>query len=66
VPPSLALAGVWLDVRPVHGKGLPVLHRSSSLTCHRHYPGGSAGCVHRSLPQPWQPSPRLWSGRPPH
>ena len=29
VPPSLALAGVWLDVRPVHGKGLPVLPRSS-------------------------------------
>jgi hypothetical protein len=29
LPPSLSLAGVWLDVRPVHGKGLPVLHRSS-------------------------------------
>jgi hypothetical protein len=29
VPPSLSLAGVWLDVRPVRDKGLPVLHRSS-------------------------------------
>jgi hypothetical protein len=29
LPPSLSLAGVWLYVRPVHGKRLPVLHRSS-------------------------------------
>ena len=29
VPPSLSLAGVWLNVRPVRGTGLPVLHRSS-------------------------------------
>jgi hypothetical protein len=29
VPPSLALAGVWLDVRLVRDIGLPVLHRSS-------------------------------------
>ena len=27
--PSLSLAGVWLDVRPVRNRGLPVLHRSS-------------------------------------
>jgi len=26
-------------------------------TCHRHYPGTATGCSHRSLPQPFQPSP---------
>src|SRR5579863_4567315 len=51
---------------PSTAKGFPCCIDLPALTCHRHYPGGPAGCVRRSLPQPWQPSPRLRSGRPPH
>ena len=28
-------------------------------TCRRHYPGGAGRCLHRSLPDPWQPSPSI-------
>jgi hypothetical protein len=34
--------------------GSPVLPWFSLCTCRRHYPGGIAGCMCRSLPQRWQ------------
>lgn len=34
----------------------PVLSRA----CRHHYPGGTVGCVSRSLPQPQRPSSLLW------
>ena len=37
-----------------------------SCTCHRHYPSTATGCIHRSLPQPCQPSPHGLTGRPVH
>jgi hypothetical protein len=58
--PSLALAGVWLNVRPVRDTGLPVLHRSScaDMPSPLSRRTGRGAFVAR-LPQPWQPSPRF-------
>jgi hypothetical protein len=55
--PGLSLAGVRL-VLEKPPLGLPVFHASPVSACRRHYPGGTAECVHRSLPQRLWPSPR--------
>ena len=56
--PGLPLAGG--PVGPCHATGrasrvapAPLFH-----ACRRHYPGGTGRCVCRSLPGPWQPSPK--------
>ncbi len=46
------------------GPLLPVLRALPLCTCCHHYPGAAAGCLLRSLPQPYQPSPKWRSGRP--
>ena len=63
--PGLSLTGVRLVI-PNHAKGLPVLRALPLCTCCRHYPGAATGCLPRSLPQPYQPSPKWQSGRPAH
>src|SRR5262249_30905926 len=55
--PGLSLAGFRLAVTRRHRWGLPVFRVSPVSTCRRHYPGGTAGCLHRSLPQQHWPSP---------
>ena len=63
--PGLSLTGVRLVI-PHHAEGLPVLRALPLCTCCRYYPGAATGCMLRSLPQPYQPSPKWRSGRPAH
>jgi hypothetical protein len=63
--PGLSLAGVRLVIAD-HATGLPVLSTLTLCTCCRHYPGAATGVVLRSIPQPYQPSPKGLSGRPAH
>jgi hypothetical protein len=45
--------------------GSPVLHQFSLCACHRHYPGGAAGCLSLSSPAV-AAFPVQSSGQPPH
>ena len=60
--PGLSLTGIRL-VLAGPPLGLPVFRVSPLSACRRHYPGGTAGCFYRSLPQRRWPSPYLrWVG----
>jgi hypothetical protein len=64
-PRSVAHALVHL--RPQRLQHLGDLSRVAPVfllyACHRHYPGGTSGCIHRSLPQKQLPSPVVrWVG----
>ena len=57
--PDLALAGCRLaratpPDRASRVASVPLFH-----ACCRHYPGGICRCMRRSLPDRWQPSPKL-------
>src|SRR5450631_958337 len=58
--PGLSLAGFRLAVTRRRRWGFPCSVFLLMPACRRHYPGGTAGCVHRSLPQRHWPSPKLW------
>jgi len=64
IAPFLIVTGLRLVVTTDRAIGLPVLPAFSLCTCHRYYPGAATGCLFRSLPQSYQPSPKGWSGRP--
>ena len=55
--PSLTLADRRLVGTPHHRRGFPCFIGLPMPACRRHYPGGTVGCICRSLPQRWQPSP---------
>ena len=42
---------------PATPRGFPCCTQPLFHTCRRHYPGGTVGCVYRSLPQRRRPSP---------
>ena len=44
---------------PAAPRGFPCCTQPLFRTCRRHYPGGTVGCVRRSLPQRRRPSPNL-------
>ena len=44
---------------PATPRGFPCCTQPLFHTCRRHYPGGTVGCSHRSLPQRRRPSPKF-------
>ena len=44
---------------PATPRGFPCCTQPLFHTCRRHYPGGTVGCPHRSLPQRRRPSPKF-------
>ena len=44
---------------PATPRGFPCCTQPLFRTCRRHYPGGTVGCSHRSLPQRRRPSPKF-------
>ena len=55
----------WPAPPASHPKGFPCCTQPLFHTCRRHYPGGTVGCSHRSLPQRGG-LPRNSGGRLPH
>ena len=58
--------GRLVNIIPDHALGLPVLRALSLCTCAASTPVQRLGVVFAHLTQPYQPSPKLQSGRPAH
>src|SRR4051794_3354522 len=58
--PSLAGSSLAIPVPPVAAEAdFPCCTPDLALACCHHYPGGTPGCVSRSLPREQRPSPLL-------
>jgi hypothetical protein len=58
--PSLAGSSLAIRVPPVAAEAdFPCCAPDLALACCHHYPGGTPGCVSRSLPREQRPSPLL-------
>src|SRR5664280_2636805 len=60
IAPGLAVAGFRLVDALTTQRASRVASIFLLYACRRHYPGGIAKCIFRSLPLQYQPSPKSW------